>query len=97
MHNLNNKKKYNSKVTAATLPVVLLIVTSLTLALMLFPAPLAAANKQACNASGGAWVQVGNNGFCLRNLEPDTCTLEPIPEPPDPDLKPQTGLCVRGS
>lgn len=94
MHNLNNKKKkkYNSKVTATTtLSLLLLIVTSITLPLMLFPAPLAAADKKACTESGGTWVQGDKDGFCFRKLEPEVCKLAPIPEAPDPEL------CVKGS
>ena len=71
---------------AATLPLLLLITTSLTVPLMLFSAPLAAARTAAedCEASGGTWVQRGDNGFCFRTLEPIVCTLPPIPEVPDP-------------
>ena len=82
--------------SAATLPLLLLIITSLTVPLMLFSAPSAAARTAAedCEASGGTWVQRGDNGFCFRTLEPIVCTLPPIPEVPDPPLECRGGVIV---
>jgi hypothetical protein len=56
--------------------------------------PAAAAPKDDCEKSGGKWVVSGNVGFCFRELKPDECKLEPIPEPQDPPLRVCGGLIV---
>jgi hypothetical protein len=56
--------------------------------------PAAAAPKDDCEKDGGTWVQKGKIGFCFRELKPDECKLEPIPEPQDPPLKVCGGLIV---
>ena len=92
----HRQAQHRAAAAAATLPLLLLIITSLTVPLMLFSAPLAAARTAAedCEASGGTWVQRGDNGFCFRTLEPIVCTLPPIPEVPDPPLECRGGVIV---
>jgi hypothetical protein len=81
------KKHGQAYRTAARLPLLLLIVSMLTVPIMLFSAPLAAADVVAdCKNSGGTYV-VNDRGVgqCLVTVEP-ICHKLPHMEVPDPEL-----------
>jgi hypothetical protein len=73
--------------TAGRLPILLLIASMLTVPIMLFSAPLAAADVVSdCKASGGTYVvNAAGQGNCLVTIEPDCHKLPPM-EVPDPEL-----------
>jgi hypothetical protein len=82
------KKHKQAYRTAATLPLLLLIVSMLTVPVMLFSAQLAAADVVAdCKNSGGKYV-VNDRGVgqCLVTIEPDCHKMSPGEVVPDPEL-----------
>ena len=81
-------KKYREAYrTAGTLPLLLLIVSMLTVPVMLFSAPLAAADIVAdCEKSGGKYVVKNGQGHCFVTIEPDCHKLPPGEVVPDPEL-----------
>lgn len=74
--------------TAATLPLLLLIASMLTVPIMLFSAPLAAADVVSdCKDSGGTYVvNAAGQGHCFVIIEPDCIKLPPGEVVPDPEL-----------
>lgn len=82
------KKHRQAYRTAATLPLLLLIVSMLTIPVMLFSAPLAAADVVSdCKDSGGTYVvNVAGQGHCFVTIEPDCHKLPPGEVVPDPEL-----------
>ena len=74
--------------TAARLPLLLLIASMLTVPIMLFSAPLAAADVVSdCKDSGGTYVvNAAGQGHCFVTLEPTCHKLPPGEVVPDPEL-----------
>lgn len=74
--------------TAARLPILLLIVSMLTVPVLLFSAPLAAADVVSdCKDSGGTYVvNAAGQGHCFATIEPDCIKLPPGEVVPDPEL-----------
>jgi hypothetical protein len=72
--------------TAGRLPLLLLIASMLTVPIMLFSAPLAAADVVSdCKDSGGTYVvNAAGQGHCFVPLEP-ICHKFPAMENPDPE------------
>jgi hypothetical protein len=86
------KKHRQAYTTVATLPLLLLIVSMLTVPVMLFSAPLAAADVKAdCEKDGGTYVvNAAGHGHCYVRLEPDCHKLPAGEVVPDPEL------CLKG-
>ena len=82
------KKRRQAYRTAARLPLLLLIASMLTVPIMLFSAPLAAADVVSdCKASGGTYVvNAAGQGNCFVTIEPDCHKLPPGEVVPDPEL-----------
>jgi hypothetical protein len=82
------KKHRQAYTTAARLPLLLLIASMLTVPVMLFSAPLAAADVVSdCKDSGGTYVvNAAGQGHCLVTIEPDCHKLPPGEVVPDPEL-----------
>jgi|GEM_PF-4861915 len=74
--------------TAGRLPLLLLIASMLTVPIMLFSAPLAAADVVSdCKDSGGTYVvNAAGQGHCFVTLQPDCIKLPPGETVPDPEL-----------
>jgi hypothetical protein len=81
------KKHRQAYRTATTLPLLLLIISLLTLPAMLFSAPLAAADVVSdCKDGGGTYVvNAAGQGQCYVTVEP-ICHKMPHMEVPDPEL-----------
>ncbi|HEX2170000.1 MAG TPA: hypothetical protein VHF65_06850 [Nitrososphaera sp.] len=82
------KKQRQAYTTAARLPLLLLIASMLTVPVMLFSAPLAAADVVSdCKDSGGTYVvNAAGQGHCFVTIEPDCHKLPPGEVVPDPEL-----------
>jgi hypothetical protein len=82
------KKHRQAYRTAGTLPLLLLIVSMLTIPVMLLSAPLAAADVVSdCKDSGGTYVvNAAGQGHCFVTIEPDCHKLPPGEVVPDPEL-----------
>ena len=82
------KKHRQAYRTAARLPLLLLIASMLTVPIMLFSAPLAAADVVSdCKDSGGTYVvNAAGQGHCFVTLEPTCNKLPPGEVVPDPEL-----------
>jgi hypothetical protein len=81
------KKHRQAYRTAARLPLLLLIVSMLTVPIMLYSAPLAAADAKAdCEKSGGKYVVTNGKDHCFVTIEPDCYKLPPGEVVPDPEL-----------
>jgi hypothetical protein len=79
--------------TVARLPLLVLIASMLTVPIMLFSAPLAAADVVSdCKDSGGTYVvNAAGQGHCFVTLEPICNKLPPGEVVPDPELCLKTG------
>jgi hypothetical protein len=82
------KKHRQAYRTAARLPLLLLIVSMLTVPIMLFSTPLAEADVVSdCKDSGGTYVvNAAGQGHCFVTLEPTCHKLPPGEVVPDPEL-----------
>lgn len=82
------KKHRQAYRTVATLPLLLLIVSLLTVPVLLFSAPLAAADVKAdCEKDGGTFVvNAAGQSHCFVTLQPDCHKLPPGEVVPDPEL-----------
>jgi hypothetical protein len=90
------KKHRQAYRTAGKLPLLLLIVSMLTVPIMLFSAPLAAADVVSdCKDSGGTYVvNAAGQGHCFVTVEPTCHKLTPM-EVPDPELCLKSGGIVK--